>query len=104
MNSDFEKYVCINCGGLLRFSENVHQTDGEVCYGKLACQACGMHYPNIRGIPRFIPTENNADSFGYQWNIHRETQLDNYTGLPISKDRLFALTIFELWRREYNVS
>ena len=31
-------------------------------------------------------------SFGYQWNIHAKTQLDSYSGLTISRDRLFATT------------
>ncbi len=29
-----------------------------------------------------------ADSFGLQWNAFRRTQLDSYTGLPISETRL----------------
>jgi SAM-dependent methyltransferase len=29
-----------------------------------------------------------ADSFGLQWNAFRKTQLDSYTGLPISETRL----------------
>lgn len=31
-------------------------------------------------------------SFGYEWTIHRQTQLDSYTGLPISQERLFSIT------------
>jgi SAM-dependent methyltransferase len=46
----------------------------------------------IGGIPRFVPAENYAGSFGYQWNLHRKTQLDSFTGLPISKNRLFAVS------------
>ena len=33
-----------------------------------------------------------AGSFGYQWNLHRRTQLDSFTGLPISRQRLFITT------------
>lgn len=29
-----------------------------------------------------------TDSFGLQWNAFRKTQLDSYTGLPISEERL----------------
>lgn len=39
-------------------------------------------------IPRFVPPENYASSFGLQWNAFRRTQLDSYTGLPISRGRL----------------
>ena len=52
----------------------------------------GEHYPVINRIPRFVPLENYASSFGLQWNAYRRTQLDSYTGLPISKSRLTRLT------------
>jgi SAM-dependent methyltransferase len=29
-------------------------------------------------------------NFGFQWNLFRKTQLDSYSGLPISKNRFFA--------------
>lgn len=51
----------------------------------------GCSYP-IRGdIPRFVPRENYASSFGLQWNEYRTTQLDSSTGLTISRDRLTRL-------------
>jgi hypothetical protein len=34
----------------------------------------------------------DVSSFGFQWNSRRETQLNSYTGLSISRDRLFAVT------------
>ncbi len=39
-------------------------------------------------IPRFVPRDNYAKSFGLQWNQFRTTQLDSHTGLTISRDRL----------------
>jgi SAM-dependent methyltransferase len=51
-----------------------------------------MQHPVTGGIPRFVLSENYADSFGYQWNIHQKTQLDSYTGLPISRQRLFSVS------------
>jgi 2-polyprenyl-3-methyl-5-hydroxy-6-metoxy-1,4-benzoquinol methylase len=47
-------------------------------------------YPIRNGIPRFVPVSNYAESFGFQWNLHARTQLDSYSGRPISHDRLFA--------------
>jgi SAM-dependent methyltransferase len=35
---------------------------------------------------------NYADSFGMQWNKHSRVQLDSFTGLPLSRDRLKAAT------------
>lgn len=51
----------------------------------------GCKFPIEGGIPRFVPRENYASSFGLQWNRYRKTQLDSYTGLTISKDRLQRL-------------
>lgn len=53
----------------------------------LVCQL-GCSYPILDNIPRFVPTENYAASFGLQWNTFRTTQLDSHTGLTISRDRL----------------
>lgn len=46
----------------------------------------------VRGIPRFVPSEAYASSFGLQWTRHAKAQLDSYTGMPISRARLFAAT------------
>lgn len=46
----------------------------------------------VRGIPRYVGDEHYASSFGLQWNRHARTQLDSTTGLPISRDRFFAVT------------
>ena len=49
-------------------------------------------YPVHNGIPRFVPKSNYADNFGMQWNHFRQTQLDSYSGLPISSDRFWLAT------------
>jgi SAM-dependent methyltransferase len=54
----------------------------------LKCEGCGHAFPVRDGIPRFVPKDNYSKSFGYQWNLHRLTQLDSHVGLPVSKDRL----------------
>lgn len=41
-----------------------------------ACPACGTRFPVIRGIPRFVPSEDYAGNFGFEWITHAETQLD----------------------------
>jgi SAM-dependent methyltransferase len=63
---------------------------GQVQSGTIDCRQCGATYPIVRGLPRFVPAVNYADSFGFQWNIHSRTQLDSHTGLPISETRLWA--------------
>jgi SAM-dependent methyltransferase len=39
-----------------------------------------------------VPDSNYADSFGFQWILHGRTQLDSFTGLPISRDRVRRAT------------
>ncbi len=48
----------------------------------------GCNFPIRNGIPRFVPQQNYADSFGLQWNTFRRTQLDSFTGTTLSRDRL----------------
>ena len=48
----------------------------------------GCSVPVVRGVPRFVDASNYASGFGLQWNTFRRTQLDSYTGLTISRDRL----------------
>jgi SAM-dependent methyltransferase len=59
---------------------------------RLACAVCGADYPIVNGVPRFVQREHYAQSFGLQWNVHRKTQLDSYTGLPLSRNRLFQVS------------
>ena len=39
------------------------------------CAACGKDFPEIRGVVRFVDSQNYADSFGYQWKRFSKTQL-----------------------------
>jgi SAM-dependent methyltransferase len=53
----------------------------------------GQHRFPIRDfIPRFVPESNYADNFGMQWNTFRRTQLDSFSGHPISADRFWKAT------------
>jgi len=45
-------------------------------------------FPVVGDIPRFVDSEAYAASFGLQWTVHSETQLDSRTGTPISRERL----------------
>jgi SAM-dependent methyltransferase len=48
----------------------------------------GCQFEIRNQIPRFVPLENYASGFGLQWNTYRRTQLDSFTGIPISAERL----------------
>lgn len=64
----------------------------EIEAGTLACAGCAAAYPIERGIARFVPAVNYATNFGVQWNLFRRTQLDSYSGQPISRNRFTAST------------
>jgi SAM-dependent methyltransferase len=48
----------------------------------------GNQYPIVNGIPRFVSPDNYAADFGSQWNRFPKTQLDSFTGMTLSEDRL----------------
>jgi SAM-dependent methyltransferase len=50
--------------------------------------AFGCNIPIVGGIPRFVPSENYAAAFGWQWTHFQRSQLDSHTGTTISRDRL----------------
>jgi SAM-dependent methyltransferase len=80
---------CPACTGPLTARDLVEQ-DSEIERGALVCPACDRTYPIVGFVPRFVPAENYADSFGFQWNLFRNTQLDSHSGVPITHDRFYA--------------
>ena len=51
-----------------------------------------------QGIPRMVPEPSNyADAFGLQWRTYRRTQLDSYTGVPLSRARARRCLGETLW-------
>lgn len=88
--------ACPHCRATL--SLTVTAVDGEeVMEGELACAACDVRFAVERGVPRFVPQDNYAQSFGYQWNSFRKTQLDSHCGITVSRDRFLTET---QWRPE----
>lgn len=67
--------VCPNCKGPLQISGPIYVND-EIESGKLV-SGCGQEYIIKDFIPRFVPADNYAKSFGFEWNKHRTTQLDS---------------------------
>ena len=92
----FELLRCPECGHKLDpgAGEQAGESDTSVF---LQCRGCGRNYPVVRSIPRFVPEDNYATSFGFQWNRFRKTQLDSHTGVSISRDRFMSFTG---WRAE----
>jgi SAM-dependent methyltransferase len=82
---------CPVSGSPLRI-EHPEYSSGQIEAGSLVDEAGKARYPIVRGIPRFVAATNYADSFGMQWNLFRQTQLDSYSGHPISADRFWNAT------------
>jgi SAM-dependent methyltransferase len=50
--------------------------------------AAHVLYPIVRGVARFVPSDNYAADFGEQWNRFPKTQLDSHSGTFLSSSRL----------------
>lgn len=90
-----DRLVCPQCQGPLSCRATTVADGGDVVTGELACRACEAIYPVARGIPRFVPSENYASSFGYQWNRFRQEQIDSLNGTRQSERRLRTETAWE---------
>ena len=87
---DLDLFQCVRCGNgasqlIWSFTHNREESF-------LICTSCGVHYPMVNGIPRFVADHNYSESFGFQWKKHRRTQLDSHTGIPITRSRLIEAT------------
>jgi len=83
---------CPKTGQRLLLESNFEILNEEVMNGWLSAENCQERYPIINGIPRFVHEQNYADSFGRQWNHFRQTQLDSFSGHPISERRFRRAT------------
>jgi len=54
--------------------------------------SCEHAVPLVDGIPRFVQGGSYADSFGFEWNRHRATQLDTLSSTTRSRDSFLAKT------------
>lgn len=86
--------ACPCCGSHLIVDAQVEK-NGEIETGTLLSEKCKNRYEIRNFVPRFVPTQTYADNFGLQWNCFRRTQLDSYSGQPISRERFFKYTGFE---------
>ncbi len=83
---------CPSCATDLRIKEIFEEQDSDIISGVLSCPHCMTPYEINKGIPRFVPHENYAASFGKQWNLFPQTQLDSTNGTHISEERFFSET------------
>jgi len=90
--------ACPQCARELSVVLSDSGETADIQTGALACAACGRTFPVVNGIPRFVPADNYAASFGYQWNRFKTEQIDSRNGTKLSEARLFAETG---WARDW---
>jgi 2-polyprenyl-3-methyl-5-hydroxy-6-metoxy-1,4-benzoquinol methylase len=90
--SAIPQFLCVKCKAPALTAAASAANGGALQEGEIGCAACGARYRILKGVPRFVADEAYAESFGFQWNKFRRTQLDSYTNLPLSADRLFLVT------------
>ena len=86
-----ERLRCPKTGQRLRLRDADANT-AEIAEGWLDTEDGSQSYPITASIPRFVPQSNYADNFGMQWNHFRQTQLDSYSGCPVSAERFWGAT------------
>mgnify|MGYP001262106642 CR=1 FL=1 len=66
---------CLKCHGALDL--NIDGTEGaEIKRGSLFCARCKEAYPIKDFIPRFVNTDEYADTFSFEWNRFYDVQID----------------------------
>jgi SAM-dependent methyltransferase len=61
--------------------------------GEASLRCASGHVHPVRGhIPRFVPADTYAGSFGYQWNAFAHLQLDSKNGTDFSESRFRDIT------------
>ena len=62
-----------------------------------------MVFPCTQGAFRVATEQNYTDSFGLEWHVFRQTQLDSFSGTNISKKRFFATTRWDRDMKDQNI-
>ena len=62
--------------------------------GTLVCRACDETFPIVRGIPRFVGSDQYVGSFSYEWNRWNQVQLDIANGRTESEETFAEKTSF----------
>lgn len=70
------------------YTQNTLRSDNTSLYDPETLES----FPILNGIPRFCGLVNYSESFGYQWNIFDDTQLDPNIASDLSEQRFYAVT------------
>ena len=83
---------CLSCPSC---KHRLNNSDSE-----LTCPNCSKCFLVVGEIPRFVPKENYAESFGLQWNRFANTQIDSKVGTNRSEIRFREETLWD--KRDLN--
>ena len=83
--------ICPKTGSRLILENEIYE-DGLIKRGNLVSENKQFSYPIVDFIPRFVESFNYADNFGWQWNMFSKTQLDSFSGHPITEKRFWSAT------------
>jgi SAM-dependent methyltransferase len=84
---------CPYCHGDLKLHDETPE-QREVESGRLFCTPCNIAYPIVRGIPRFVDSDQYVGSFSYEWNRWNRVQLDIANGRKESEETFAEKTSF----------
>jgi ubiquinone/menaquinone biosynthesis C-methylase UbiE len=93
MESALLSLLSCKCGGKFVPDPPISADSADIEEGFLSC-ACGVRIPVRGGIPRFVPADNEVESFSFQWLKFRRTQLDREDSRE-SEETFFAKTLFQ---------
>jgi SAM-dependent methyltransferase len=86
--------VCGKCEEQLRLAAIASEdpVTGEIIEGRLECPGDHAIVPIVGSVPRFVPSDSYAASFGFQWNRFDRIQVDRFMKNDLSRDRFFKTT------------
>lgn len=68
----------------------------DILGGSLECAGCPYRVEIVRGIPRFIASDDYTSSFSFEWTRFATTQLDSARGGNLSEERFRESVDFPL--------
>lgn len=85
---------CISCEGKLKVNKEKERLGKHLVEGELKCTKCKKKYPVRNAIPRFVKDDMYVSSFSFEWQTHKQTQLDSVSGDKESDVTFFEKTTF----------
>jgi SAM-dependent methyltransferase len=74
---------CPACKSDLSLKSPMLDHSGTVVEGELRCGGCSRLYPIVRGVPRFVGSDQYASAFSFEWLLHRRTQFGPQSGSDV---------------------